>query len=205
MRRRGSVGVLLSVVFLAAAGCGGGEADNAYIEHSDAGLFMRLPPDWATFQVLNDNPQTDAAAGPWRVVFDGATNPDRGHVEEPAPGDPVGFVEIDPTPQGSGVTTYEDMRSLLTSSSAVEPVDPLDSPDFDVVDYDEFDLGKFYGNRLTVNTLSADGDIRVTQIVATDDGGDHLYVVRLLCSVECYDDNADEIDAVLDSFTLEAR
>lgn len=196
---------------IAATPACGGDADNSYIEQSEAGLFMRLPDDWEVFQVLDDHPAaglTDASIGPWRVVFDGAANADRAHLEEPAPDDPVGFVEINPTPQGSGISTFLEMRALLGGGSldSFEPVDPLDSPDFDVVDYDEFDLGGYYGNRLTVDTGSPGGEIRISQIVAVDDGADRLYVVRLLCSVECYEDNEDEIDEVLDSFTLrEAR
>jgi hypothetical protein len=202
--------VLALTIVASVAGCGESERDNAYVEHADAGLFMRLPADWETFQVLNDNPtkdpRTDADGGPWRVIFDGAPDADRAHLEEPSPDDPVGFAEIDPTPGGTGVTSHAEMRSLLTSTAdSFEAVDPLESPDFDVIDYEEFDLGSFYGNRLTVDTAGEDGDIRVTQIVASTDGADRVYVVRLLCSVECYDDNAAEIEAVLDSFTLEAR
>jgi hypothetical protein len=201
--------VLAVLLGATAVGCGDGERDNAYVAHSEAGLFLRLPPDWETFQVYNDNPAadplTDPEAGPWRLVFDGASEPDRAHLEEPTPEDPVGFVEIQPTPQGTGLTSYAEMRSLLGTTESAEPVDPLDSPDFDVLDYEEFDIGGYYGNRLTADTAGGAGDIRVTQIVASTDGADRLYVVRLLCSVECYGANEAEIEAMLDSFTLEAR
>ena len=157
--------VLAMLLGATAVGCGDGERDNTYIAHSEAGLFLRLPPDWETFQVYSDNPAadplTDAEAGPWRLVFDGAHEPDRAHLEEPTPEEPVGFVEIQPTPQGTGLTTYAEMRSLLGATDSADPVDPLDSPDFDVLDYEEFDIGGYYGNRLTADTAGGAGDIRV--------------------------------------------
>ena len=49
----------------------------------------------------------------------------------------------------------------------------------------------------------AGGQIRMAQLAFFDEGGDRLYRFRLLCSLACFTAHEAEIDAVLDSFTLE--
>lgn len=207
-RHRGPVGASVVAAGLALVavlgGCGG--PDNVYVAHPDAGVFVRLPPDWAVFTIADKDPtadpRSDPSAGTWRVVIDGAVDADRAHIESRSPTEPVGFVEIVPTgliEGGEQISNHASLRSLLLGGSS----DPLDAAGVEVVAYEEIDLGHHWGNRV-VAEVQRDGDtVVMSQVAFLDDGSNRLQVMRVLCSADCYEQNEAEITAVLDSWTLE--
>jgi hypothetical protein len=202
----GLVGIAVAMVLFGSA-CGG--ADNEYVANNDAGLFVRLPADWAVFEVSTSNPagdpRTDPEAGAWRVVIDGSDHPSRAHLEVAAPDEPVGFVEIVPTAliQNTSLTSHMALRSLLFNGEA----DPLDeSSTADVLDYEEIDLGHHWGNRIVAELPARGGEsVVVTQLAFLDSANDRVSVLRILCTTGCYEDNKSEIDEIVDSWTLEDR
>lgn len=202
---RAVAGVALAASLLTAA-CG--DADNTYVKESGSGLFLRLPNDWTVFPVKDGkpagDPRIDADFGAWSVVIDGHRNPRRSHIEEPATDEPVGTVDVVPmlALQSPLPLAHATLRSLFT----VDGSDALESDDVRDLEYDEVDLGGHWGSRL-VGTVSVDGveEIRVAQLAFFDDSGERIYVVRIQCSLDCFDDHETEIEAILDSFTLEAR
>lgn len=192
------VGVILLLV-----ACGG--PDNTYVSERGSGLFLRLPADWAVFPVENGrpaaDPSTDVDFGAWRVLIDGDDRPDRSHGEELSPGAPVGTVQVVPralfqTPPPLAQST---LRSLFTGDGS----DPLVGTAYADVEYDEVDLGHHWGNRITATMTQSGSEVRVSQLAFFDSGGERIHVVRILCSAECFEEYEDEIDGVLDSFTLE--
>ena len=194
----GAAGLLL-------AACGG--PDNTYVEEQGSGLFMRLPEDWAVFPVEDGapagDPRVDADFGPWSVLIDGAERPNRAHGEEANPDEPVGTVQVVPLAlfQSPPPLAHSTLRSFFTAEGA----DPLETDGITDIEYDEVDLGEHWGSRLIGTVDQGDGEVRVAQLAFFDAGGKRIHVVRILCSVECFDDNEDEIEEVLDSFTLEER
>lgn len=207
MRREVAVAIR-AVALLALGGalaaCGGGR-DNEYVQQTEAGLFVRLPADWTTFQLLEGDPtvdpRVDPAGGAWQVLIDGSASPSRQHLEQVLPDEPLGIVQIEPTPAGTGPTSHLQLRSLLQFDPLAG--DPLEDPSLDVVDYAEFDDGDFFGNRLVVDRETDEGTMRITQIAAVDVGSNRVYSFRLFCTPDCYDDHEREIEDVVDSFTLE--
>ena len=206
IRTRGggiALGVVATAVVLGA--CGG--PDNTYVEEPESGLFMRLPSDWKVFPVEDGapagDPRVDADFGPWSVLIDGAERPDRAHGEEASPDEPVGTVQVVPLAlfQSPPPLTNATLRSFFT----VDGADPLQSDVVTDIEYDEVDLGGHWGSRLIGTVDQGDGEVRVAQLAFFDNGGKRIHVLRILCSVECFDDNEDEIEEVLDSFTLEER
>jgi hypothetical protein len=209
MARRPLGGVLgIAIATLVVAGACGG-ADNEYVANTEAGLYVRLPADWTIFEVASNNPagdpRTDPEAGPWRVVIDGSDEPSRAHLEVAAPDEPVGFVEIVPTAliQNASLSSHTALRSLLFNGES----DPLDtSSGADVLDYEEIDLGHHWGNRLVAEVTAQGGEkVVVTQLAFLDSANNRVHVLRLLCTTSCYEENQDEIDEVVDSWTLEDR
>jgi hypothetical protein len=196
---RGGI-VVLALALLGACG----DADNTYVEEQGSGLFMRLPNDWTVFDVENGkpaaDPSTDVNFGAWSVLIDGAVQPDRAHGEDAAPEEPVGTVQVVPLAmfQSPPALAHSTLRSFFMPDGS----DPLEAG-LDDLEYDEIDNGAHWGNRLTATIDQGGQPVRVAQLAFFDDGGDRVHVVRILCSIECFADNEDEIDGVLDSFTLE--
>ena len=200
-RAAAGFGLLAAVVVLPA--CGGSES--TYVEEPGSGLFLRLPADWEVFGVVDGDPagdpRVDVDAGAWQVGFDGASRPDRSHLEETAPDAPVGTAEVVPLAGLQLPIAQATLRTLFTADGS----DPLVDGGVDELEYDEVDLGSHWGNRL-VGTVDVGGqEVRVAQLGFFDEGGKRLYLVRVLCSPDCFDDNEDEIEGVLDSLTLESR
>jgi hypothetical protein len=207
MTRRRVVGLAMALSALVGLGAACGSPDNEYVANTDAGLFVRLPADWTIFEVASDNPAADPRidpdAGAWRVVFDAAEDPSRAHLEVPVPDDPVGFVEIVPTAmmENTRLTSHAALRSLIFAGEG-DPLDPTSG--VEVLDYEEIDLGHHWGNRLVAELNAPGGEVVVTQLAFLDSASDRVHVLRVLCSTECYEENEDEINDVVDSWTLEA-
>jgi hypothetical protein len=200
------------------AGCG--DPDNVYVANERAGVFVRLPPDWTTFEVLGrdpsvrDSPVLDPSGGRWRVVFDSSSEPSRFNLETAEPDSPVGFLDVIPASLVANPADQARNSLPLTDSSvlrsslfrfAADPLDPELSSlgvDLEVVDYDEIELDGYWGNRLVGQLSTDNGSITVENLTFADDGGERLYQLHIFCSVECFDRHRDEIDAVVDSFTL---
>ena len=192
-----SIGVALLV-----AACGG--PDNTYVEERGSGLFLRLPNDWEVFELQSGSPAadlSDPAFGAWRVVIDGADTPSRAHGEDPAPAEPVGVVSV--TPLRSLQTPLSLNLSSLRSLFPPGRGDALTETGITDIEYEEVDLGGHWGVRLRGTVDLGGGPVRIAQHAFFDDDGERVHVVRVMCSVECFDSHRAEIDDVLDSFTLE--
>jgi hypothetical protein len=203
--RSGAIAGGLAATALLLGACG--DAENTYVEEQGSGLFMRLPEDWEVFPVEDanpaGNPRIDADFGPWSVLIDGAERPNRAHGEEANPDEPVGTVQVVPLAlfQSPPPLAHATLRGFFM----VDGSDPLESDVVTDLEYDEVDLGHHWGNRLIGTVDQGGGEVRVAQLAFFDSGGKRIHVVRILCTVECFDDNEEEIEDVLDSFTLEDR
>ena len=197
-------GALMVGLALLLGACG--DAENTYVEEQSSGVFVRLPNDWAVFPIEDGkpggDPRVDLDFGPWRVVIDGAAVPDRAHGEEPAPNEPVGTVQVVP------VAFFQDLPLALSSLRMLFPGDGTDplAADSGVTDveYREIDLEDHWGSRLDGTTDLGGGPVRVAQIAFFDDGGDRVHLVRILCSLDCFDRNEAEINEILDSLSFGA-
>jgi hypothetical protein len=192
-----SIGVALLV-----AACG--SPDNTYVEERGSGLFLRLPDDWEVFELQSGSPaadRTDPAFGAWRVVIDGAETPSRAHGENPAPSEPVGAVSV--TPLRSLQTPLPLNLSSLRTLFPPGQTDPLVEGDVTDIEYEEVDLGHHWGVRLRGTVDLGGGPVRIAQHAFFDEDGQRVHVLRIMCSVDCFDAHRAEIDDVLDSFTLE--
>ena len=193
-------GALIGGLALLLGACGG--ADNTYVEEQSSGLFVRLPADWEVFPIEGGkpagDPRLDTDFGPWRVIIDGAERPARAHGEDPLPDEPVGTIQV--VPVGAEIPlTLSSLRSLFP----IDGSDPLEGGDITDLEYQEIDLDEHWGSRLTGTMDLGAGPVRVAQMAFFDDDGDRIHLVRILCSVECFDRNEAEIDEILDSFTFD--
>jgi hypothetical protein len=213
---RGTHRVLLAALaatIALAAACG--DPDAVYIENDKAGVFVQLPDGWGTFDVIERDPSKDpsvfAEGGQWRVGFDGSTQPRRANLETPVPAAPVGYVQALPfeRDRGTAYTSYKALRSTLFFDEAGEPVDILDPTererlalDLEVNDYDELYSASHYGVRVTVTATEGEEQLRVTNLVFIDTNARRLHMLGIQCSTSCYEAYAEDIQGVLDSWTL---
>jgi len=182
-----------------------GDAESTYVEEQSSGLFMRLPADWTVFQVEDGepggDPRVDLGFGPWSVLIDGAERPNRAHGEDENPDEPVGTVQVVPLAmfQTPPPIAHASLRGFFT----VDGSDPLEGTGIEDLEYEEIDRGDHWGNRIS-GTMRQGGDtVRVSQLAFFDEDGKRVHLVRILCSLECFEEHEAEIDAALDSFTLE--
>jgi hypothetical protein len=204
-RRLGAVaGVAFAVATLLLTACG--DPDHVYVSDEDTGVFLQLPQGWTVFEVedgnANVNPRTDASSGEWAVIIDGSEDPRRSHLEDPAAADPVGRASVLNITTTQIPRTHAALRSLLT----VDGSDPLENPSADlrIEAYDEIEISGAWGYRMVIAHSPGPGiESKIVQLAFFDDGGNRLMTLALGCSAECYDDHGDEIQAVVDTFTIE--
>jgi hypothetical protein len=224
------------VVVLAAAvvctACGG--PDNVYVSNNKAGVYLKLPPTYGTFDYEAGDPTADRLTdqpGTWRVGFDGAPEPSRAHLEgNIAPKAPVGFVQVVPIDAGS-IDGQQGLRSVLVGGH-YDPLDPtvsldgtggaggsgsdgeassaddpsyIDPSSLAVLDYEEVDVGHAYGNQIHATIGAGRTELEITQIAMLNNAGDRVQLLRVLCSPDCYKDHEHEIDAIVRSWLLEDR
>jgi hypothetical protein len=148
--------------------------------------------------------RNDVDYGTWRVLLDGAPEPNRSHGNNPVPSEPVGVVSVRPlrTLQTPLAVAHASLRTLFLPGGGDPLAGTATVPVTDLV-YQEVDLDDHWGSLMTGSFDTGPGPVRQTQLAFFDDGGERLYVVHIMCSTECFARRQAEIDGILDSFTLE--
>ncbi len=190
-----------------------------YVKNTGEGAFFKVPDGWKLYKLdpnslPDDRPFPDAAAagtqpaGPWRVVFDAASQPDVTHFEEDIPDAVVGQAEISTIGQGvRDQVSNVDLRSLALDGTA----DPIalyqqGNTDIEIVKYDSLTTtGGLRGNRIVLNKLINGSYVTIDQIALVDPGTTTLYRFLVKCSSKCYLQHRSEIDAVVDSWQIRKK
>jgi hypothetical protein len=159
--------VLVACAALLATSCS--HSDVQYVSNESGGLFLKLPDTWGTFDARNGNVKGDGVTsmpGVWEVVFDGSAAPRRSNFEEAAPEAPVGFVQIVPVALFSDPTGLNSQAGLRSLLGVGDPLALADSdPDFELIDYKEFEQANgYYGNQVVAT-------FRETSEIASDSTG----------------------------------
>lgn len=211
-RLRPGAGVLLALTGVLGA-CGG--SGYRYVENGEAGAYFKVPEGWEVFAVdadpvPDDRPApigSDLVEGPWVVVFDAAPDPAIEHVDELSPTHVVGQAEVgELRPEVRDALTLADLRSLVLDGE----YDPIQlysegNPDLEIVRYEDITTDDgLRGNRIILNVRLDEGDyVTLDQVALVDAGTERLYRLLVKCDAGCYLDNQDEIDEVVDSWTVD--
>jgi hypothetical protein len=216
LRRRG-VGAF--VVALAAgsalAACGGSGYE--YVSNDEAGIFFKVPDDWSVIEV-NTDPGTLGRPGvplDWARVVDSSPSPNVTNFTTAVPADPVGAAFVEPV---ETATQRDDLDLAMLRTYALsgyvaedaEPADPLalnQEPDGPVEVVDGYDLsldGGFHGQRIVFNLEVEPGQVvTIDQTALVDPATTEVYRLVIKCEAHCYADRQDEIDAIVDSWTID--
>src|SRR5580765_3444583 len=167
---------------LVLAACGGPDAK--YVTNGKAGLYVKIPPDWETFDLQAGDVKPDsplASAATWRVGIDGAAEPRRSDFEISAPDEPTGLVEvipIDPS-QLSTPPSLQMLRNLATGATTDSTTGQTVTPQVDVLRDEEVTMSSgHWGLRTTVQG-SGDSALRMEQLAMFDPAIHRLYRVTV--------------------------
>lgn len=183
-----------------------------YIENKDEGLYFKVPDEWVVSESrgvietpaaefnraidgLND-PDLPAQPEPWRVSIGGTTS------ELPGP-----RILVEVVPVGSDVRDDVSIRWL--KSQATEGLDPTSEAaieqGFTVVYDQDLVQGDLSGNRIVVDLVTDGGTpLTIDQLIYVDPAITRLYRMVVLCDANCYRDYFDDIEVVMNSFTVES-
>jgi hypothetical protein len=209
MLRVARLAAVLVIVSIIAAAC---SSDGfTYIENEAEGLYFKVPDDWIVSEgssVLQSpraeidraieglqDPTLPALPEPWRVSIEGTT--------VVAPGLSIVAQVV---PIGSDLRDQVSigwMKQLATDSIDVA-AEGSDEPSVNVLYDEDLVQGDLSGNRIVIDWVSESG-IQFTkdQLIFVDPAVTRLYGLIVLCDARCYRTNFDEIDAVMNSFTVE--
>lgn len=183
--------VIAGAGLVALAGCGDG-VDYQYLEVPDGQTFAKVPVGWTIdSEGWTDFRFVDAAAfnsafvpgdNPiaWRATFNGEAN---GSL-------PAGVVSVQSIAVGD--------RSSLLIGPLIDPVEGTEE-----VSRAKVQLGELEGWRARQEG-ELDGENWVAeQMILTDPRRSTLYYLRIMCTEQCHDRYAEEIDEVLTTFRVQ--
>jgi len=201
------------VIALIATACGRSGFD--YVEYQDEGVFVKVPDEWAVFETTEVDPPAQIVADillqpvggevpSWQVIIDAGPDATATNIREPLYGYPIGLAEVQPIdPAIRDLFNTSTMRQLATNFE-FDPARPPETIEGVSVLLDiDVSSDSLRGNRVVFTRPVAEGVMIVDNLVFVDDLNSRWYRLTLTCEENCYRANADLIDEIVGSFTVE--
>jgi hypothetical protein len=204
-RRLGSVVATLFVL----AACG--PSSSRYLADRDEKVYLRVPNSWHDVQ-LSDTIQdpVEQATSDARVISKSVVSPQEGAIEQKdldyqSPFATMTVYEV------TGVFNQQLSASLARRVVGLVPYDPMLPGDdneglSEVLDFDPSPTNaKVSGSRVVFRArANTTGDWQVTDNLSTyfDPSTSRLYALEVMCSSECYEQSAGEIDKIVNSWRI---
>jgi hypothetical protein len=198
-RRLGLAALLVAAV----AGCAG--SGYSYHSNKDENLYFKVPDDWTVFDTGELLPD---ASGVWLRGFVGGARAVPDAVPSISYGEPRGYVQISAI--GASEREQVSIESLRSVTFGMDPLTFAQSnPNgpVSILDYGEVVLdGGAHGVHIRVQLRPEDGSTPsiIDQTVLVDKATRKQYLLNIGCSAACWDAHHRQIEAVIDSWTLEA-
>src|SRR5262245_3041209 len=201
---------LLAVVAagLALSACGGSEY--TYVENTDAGLYFRVPDAWTVIEVEQEDTGRPEAVNArndgWIRLLDRSPTPGASNYEASLPAYPMGLASVTPveSAEARDQLDYATLRSYLLGEDPLVLADQEGST-LELVDgYDITTDEGLRGQRL-VYSVEVEGGRFVTydHTALVNDETTEVYQLALKCEATCYEANRDEIDGIVESWTID--
>ncbi len=210
MATRGRGLALLLLTGLVAAGCGGDGYE--YVQNDGAGLYFRVPESWNVVEIEQvDDGMPEAVNEPadgWVRLLDRSTDPDIANFEAPVPTEPVGLASVVPLPDldTRDQLDYAALRALALGGEQ-DPLALASQSDggVEIVSLEDVTTGDGLRGERIVFTVEQDdgGFVTMDQTALVDPQTTEIYRLLLKCEARCYEDNRDEIDGIVDSWTID--
>ena len=220
------VAAVLSVVPLL-AGCGA--PDYQYVRSPLNETGFKLPASWTVYDgsLLTGSAVLTPTEGSieWVVGFDASPNPSAGNVVgsvySPISAYPTGIARLDSFALSEGETLdLNNLRNLVIPIDLLLRDEEDKYPD-DVVSVDVYDptlfrnglRGELVEYKVLASALAdvrgtplpedeADGYVHVSQLAYAQESVGIAFVVAVMCSESCFERHREEIDTVIDSWTV---
>jgi hypothetical protein len=209
-RRILPLGAVAAVLLLAGLGAACSSTGYHYVKNSDDRTYFKVPDAWKLYdeeQVLQAyakdlSPRERATERDtsWQVVFDASPKPSLTHLGSPKAHHPNGiavvrqlsFDDSDSLSLGSLRNLFYDVDSAIQNQMgeivAYEPLEPD---------------GGFHGFHLVADVDTQEGGVvTLDQTTLVDQATSKVYTLLVTCDAQCYDDNVDQIERVVDSWTV---
>jgi hypothetical protein len=191
------------------ASCGGSGYE--YVANDDAGLYFRVPDSWAVLEVDPAETGRPAASGDpvegWARLLDRSPTPGAANFEAPVPSYPVGLASVDPVPDldTRDAIDYASLRALAYDGTDPFAEAQVEGSNVQLVDLYDLDIADDVRGQRVVFTVQNDDGTFVTydQTALVDNLTTEIYRLLLKCESTCYERNRDEIDDIVESWTVE--
>lgn len=201
--------VALGVVALGVVATACGRSGFQYVENQDQGIFVKVPDNWEVRE-LEELPEDEAQTlgdlllqpvvpetEPWTVALS-------------SPADELGRVigQVTVIPIGAEFRDQVStalMRAVTSPLGLGDPVELAQGTDSDVQILLDTDLADspLRGNRIVYNYSGDEAPRTFDQVFLVDEANQRLYGLVLSCETTCYRANAEVIDEIVQSFTVE--
>jgi hypothetical protein len=181
-----------------------------YVKNSEDRTYFKVPDSWKVYDEdevfdlttkgLNDDEKEVARDLFWAVRFDGSPRPSIEHLTGPYK-HPTGLAEVQDLLQEES-----DAMSLSTLRNLYFPIDEAEiAGDGAVLAYEPIELdGGFHGvhivGRLVIDEKGT--EVTFSQNAVLDQATSKLYAFIVFCRSDCYSDNEEQIDRIVDSWTV---
>jgi hypothetical protein len=185
-----------------------------YVKNSATQTYFKVPGQWTLFdedQIFADqatdlSPEREAAAKAalWLVGFDADPHPALSHLLNSSSKYPVGLARVEEIADRT-----RDSVSLSTMRNVIFPIDQLlatGSSDLEVLSsQDIVQGGGIHGNRVIFNLRQQGLFMTINQTALVDPATTRQYVFVIGCEAHCYLNNRQQIDSVVESWTVKER
>jgi len=206
--------VAVALVGALASACGG--SGYTYHSNQDEKLYFKLPDDWTVFDT-EDFGDEEIPAGLWLRGFVGGPSPSIESVFTWVSDEPRGYVVVEPL--GVMERDATSLATLRTTHFGADPEtgDPLDPLAYGMEHPDELQVLGYDDNvvldsgphgvhiRVAVTPPGSGETAIIDQTALVDAATSRRYVLSIGCTEECFEEHERDIEAVIESWTLEPR
>jgi hypothetical protein len=214
--RRGLAGLWLVLIVVIVAACGAPQY--TYVASSDSHAFFKVPGGWhkisdsALARALRGGSGSTEPVGVWAAGYDGSDAPSADHVFGAVVPEPFAFALVEQlSAAASSSMSYNQLRDIFlpvtsaTRQSAKTSGFPLTG--FRLLRDTVLTPGQgVHGVRVTFNYTFPNGSTDTFDQVAFTNADDtEVYLLVLHCLATCYQQNHNDIDTVMTSFTVRSN
>jgi hypothetical protein len=202
--------LLLGALAIAALGAACSSTGYSYVKNSDDKTYFKVPDKWTLYEEeelskslgLSPRELEQFQEGTWQVGFDASPKPSLKHLLDPRSKHPTGIASVEQLDFDAS-----DNASIVALRNQFLDVDSaVQAGDAEILSYEMLEPdGGFHGFHLVVD-IAVDGGRTITfdQTSLLDQSASKVYNLIVTCGARCYADNADQIDRVVGSWTVEA-
>jgi hypothetical protein len=210
MRRRLPLGAAAAGLVLALLGAACASTGYHYVKNSDDRTYFKVPDAWKLYSEdevlkayakdLSPRQREAERDSSWQVVFDASPKPSLSHLGNPKAHHPNGIAVV-------RQLSFDDSDSLSLSSlrNLFYDVDTaIQNQMGEIITYEPLEPdGGFHGFHLVADVDSQNGGVvTLDQTTLVDQATSKVYTLLITCDARCYDDNQDQIERVVDSWTV---